>query len=85
MRKRRIKYLSRFTTKGIEVDQVLVRYFKYSPEIQKNIEAKKLQDQMVFTNRSAARAAKETDSNKQIITRIVRDHNSKFLATDFIL
>ncbi len=45
--------------KGIEVDQVLVRYFIYSPEIQKNIEAKKLQDQMVFTNQSAARAAKE--------------------------
>jgi regulator of protease activity HflC (stomatin/prohibitin superfamily) len=45
--------------KGIEVDQVLVRYFIYSPEIQKNIEAKKLQDQMVFTNQSAARAARE--------------------------
>ena len=40
--------------KGLEVDQVLVRYFKYSPEIQKNIEEKKFQDQMVFTNQSAA-------------------------------
>ena len=28
--------------KGIEVDQVLVRYFKYSPEIQKNIEENRL-------------------------------------------
>ena len=45
-------------SKGIEVDQVLVRYFIYSPEIQKNIEEKKLQDQMVFTNQSAARAAR---------------------------
>jgi len=53
--------------KGIEVDQVLVRYFKYSPEIQKNIEAKKLQDQMVFTNQSAARAAKEEAELKKII------------------
>jgi len=53
--------------KGIEVDQVLVRYFKYSPEIQKNIEAKKLQDQMVFTNRAAARAAKEEAQLKKIV------------------
>ena len=53
--------------KGIEVDQVLVRYFKYSPEIQKNIEAKKLQDQMVFTNRAAARAAREEAELKKII------------------
>jgi regulator of protease activity HflC (stomatin/prohibitin superfamily) len=53
--------------KGIEVDQVLVRYFKYSQEIQKNIEEKKLQDQMVFTNRAAARAAKEEAELKKII------------------
>lgn len=53
--------------KGIEIDQVLVRYFNYSPEIQKNIEAKKLQDQMVFTNQAAARAAKEEAQLKKII------------------
>jgi regulator of protease activity HflC (stomatin/prohibitin superfamily) len=53
--------------KGIEVDQVLVRYFRYSPEIQKNIEAKKLQDQMVFTNQAAARAAKEEAQLKKIV------------------
>src|SRR3989339_1452590 len=53
--------------KGIEVDQVLVRYFKYSPEIQKNIEEKKLQDQMVFTNQSAARAAREEAELKKIV------------------
>ncbi len=53
--------------KGIEVDQVLVRYFKYSQEIQKNIEEKKLQDQMVFTNQSAARAAKEEAQLKKIV------------------
>jgi len=33
----------------------------------------------------AAVAAKQTGLNKQIITCIVRDHKSKFLATDFIL
>ncbi|MFZ2631747.1 MAG: SPFH domain-containing protein [Desulfosalsimonadaceae bacterium] len=53
--------------KGIEVLQVLVRYFKYSTEIQKNIEEKKLKDQMVFTNRAAARAAKEEAELKKII------------------
>ncbi len=53
--------------KGIQVDQVLVRYFVYSQEIQKNIEEKKLQDQMVFTNQAAARAAKEEAELKKII------------------
>lgn len=53
--------------KGIEVDQVLVRYFRYSQEIQKNIEEKKLQDQMVFTNQAAARAAKEEAELKKIV------------------
>jgi regulator of protease activity HflC (stomatin/prohibitin superfamily) len=49
---------SELNLKGIEVDQVLVRYFKYSQEIQKNIEEKKLQDQMVFTNRQLGRPRK---------------------------
>ena len=43
--------------KGIEVHQVLVRYFKYSPQIQENIEAKKLQDQLVYMNQSKKKAA----------------------------
>ncbi len=38
----------------------------------------------VFSIRTLV-AAKQTDLNKQIITRIVRDHKSKFLATDYIL
>ena len=38
----------------------------------------------VFSIRTLV-AAKQTDLNKQIITRIVRDHKSRFLATDFIL
>jgi len=53
--------------KGILVDQVLVRYFRYSPEIQKNIEEKKLKDQLVFTNQAAARAATEEAQLKKII------------------
>jgi glyceraldehyde-3-phosphate dehydrogenase (NADP+) len=38
----------------------------------------------VFSIRTLV-AAKQTELNKQIITRIVRDHKNKFLATDFIL
>ncbi len=53
--------------KGIHVEQVLVRYFLYSPEIQKNIEEKKLKDQLVFTNQAAARAAREEAELKKIV------------------
>jgi regulator of protease activity HflC (stomatin/prohibitin superfamily) len=45
--------------KGIQVDRVLVRYFKYSDELQRNIEEKKLKDQMVFTNQSKAKSSAE--------------------------
>ena len=45
--------------KGILVEHVLVRYFKYSDEIQKNIEEKKLKDQLVFKTQAEARAAVE--------------------------
>ncbi len=47
------------SSKGMKVDHVLVRYFAYSDEIQKNIEEKKLQDQLVFKNQSEKRAATE--------------------------
>ncbi len=52
--------------KGIYVDHVLVRYFKYSNEIQKNIEEKKLKDQLVFKNMAEARAAVEEATLKKI-------------------
>jgi len=44
---------------GLVVEHVLVRYFRYSEAIQENIEAKKLQDQLVFTNESKGRAAEQ--------------------------
>ncbi|CCK81881.1 SPFH domain-containing protein [Desulfobacula toluolica] len=56
-------------SKGIHVDHVLVRYFKYSDEIQKNIEEKKLKDQLVFKNQAEARAAVENAK----LTRIVQE------------
>ncbi len=44
---------------GLHVDHVLVRYFRYTDEIQKNIEEKKLKDQLVFKNQAEAHAATE--------------------------
>jgi regulator of protease activity HflC (stomatin/prohibitin superfamily) len=55
------------SSKGIAVEHVLVRYFRYSQEIQKNIEEKKLKDQLVFTNQAAGRAAKEEAQLKKIV------------------
>ncbi len=52
--------------KGIQVDHVLVRYFVYSPEIQRNIEEKKLKDQMVFTNQSKAKSSAEEALVKKV-------------------
>jgi len=53
--------------KGIKVEQVLVRYFKYSDEIQKNIEEKKLKDQLVFKNQAEAKASAEEAILKKIV------------------
>lgn len=53
--------------KGIQVEHVLVRYFIYSDEIQRNIEEKKLKDQLVFKNMSEARAATEEANLKKTI------------------
>jgi hypothetical protein len=44
--------------KGIEIYKVLIRYFRYSEQIQKNIEEKKLKDQLVYKNKAEAAAAK---------------------------
>jgi regulator of protease activity HflC (stomatin/prohibitin superfamily) len=54
-------------SKGMLVEQVLVRYFLYSPEIQKNIEEKKLKDQLVFKNQAEGRAAIEEAKLKKIV------------------
>ena len=54
-------------SKGLRVEQVLLRYFEYSPEIQRNIEEKKLKDQLVFKNQSEKRAATAEANLKKII------------------
>ncbi|MFM1922127.1 MAG: hypothetical protein RLZZ303_3761 [Candidatus Hydrogenedentota bacterium] len=53
---------------GIVVEQVLVRYFKYTDRIQQNIEEKKLQDQLVFTNQSKRKAAEAEQSLRRVET-----------------
>jgi regulator of protease activity HflC (stomatin/prohibitin superfamily) len=53
--------------KGLQVEQVLVRYFTYSEEIQRNIEEKKLKDQLVFKNQAEARAAIEEAALKKVV------------------
>jgi regulator of protease activity HflC (stomatin/prohibitin superfamily) len=54
--------------KGIEVQHVLVRYFRYSDRIQTNIEEKKLQDQLVFTNKSKRKAAEAEQELNRVTT-----------------
>jgi len=53
--------------KGLNVEHVLVRYFIYSGEIQRNIEEKKLKDQLVLVNQAQARAAAEEAELKKIL------------------
>jgi len=53
--------------KGIQVEHVLIRYFQYSEEIQKNIEEKKIKDQLVFKNQAEARAASEMAKLKKTV------------------
>jgi regulator of protease activity HflC (stomatin/prohibitin superfamily) len=55
------------TPYGLYVEQVLVRYFHYTEEIQRNIEDKKLKDQLVFTNQAQSRAATEGAKLKKVI------------------
>jgi regulator of protease activity HflC (stomatin/prohibitin superfamily) len=54
-------------SKGLKIEQLLVRYFIYSDEIQKNIEEKKLKDQLVFKNQAEGRAATEEAILKRVI------------------
>lgn len=53
--------------KGLKIEAVLIRYFHYSEQIQKNIEEKKLKDQLVFKNQAEARAAKAEATLKKVV------------------
>ena len=64
--KARILLNEELLSRGIEVEHVLVRYFLYSDEIQRNIEEKKLKDQLVFTNQAKSRASAEEALVKKV-------------------
>jgi regulator of protease activity HflC (stomatin/prohibitin superfamily) len=51
---------------GIAVDHVLIRQYYYEKGYQQQIENRKVQDQLVFTNRSQAEAAKEDAVRRRI-------------------
>lgn len=67
MKQAQEKLQAELAEKGIAVEQVLIRYFEYSTEIQRNIEEKKLKDQLVFKNKAEARAAVENATLQKII------------------
>ncbi len=73
--------------KGIQVEHVLVRYFKYSDAIQQNIEDKKLQDQLVETNKSKSKAAQaEEELNRvreqgEVDVRLVLEEGNAYRVT----
>jgi regulator of protease activity HflC (stomatin/prohibitin superfamily) len=54
-------------SKGLKVEHILIRYFRYSSEIQRSIEEKKLKDQLVFKNMAEARAATEEAKLKKMV------------------
>jgi regulator of protease activity HflC (stomatin/prohibitin superfamily) len=52
---------------GIAVDHVLIQQYYYEHGYQQQIESRKVQDQLVFTNKSKAEAAKEDAARRKII------------------
>ncbi|MBC7792957.1 MAG: SPFH/Band 7/PHB domain protein [Clostridia bacterium] len=51
---------------GMEVDHVLIRQYFYETGYQQQIESRKVQDQLVFTNRSKGEAAKEDADRRRV-------------------
>ncbi|MBN1960308.1 MAG: SPFH domain-containing protein [Deltaproteobacteria bacterium] len=51
---------------GIKVEHILVRQYYYEEGYQQQIENRKVQDQLVFTNRSMGEAAKEDAARRKI-------------------
>ncbi len=51
---------------GVAIDHVLVRQYYYESGYQQQIESRKVQDQLVFTNRSLAEAQKEDAARRKI-------------------
>jgi regulator of protease activity HflC (stomatin/prohibitin superfamily) len=58
--------LDELREKGIVIDQVLIRQYRYNGEYQAQIEEKKIQDQLVFTRVSEAEAARGLAKKQEI-------------------
>jgi len=67
MNKAKVKLTAELAEKGIAVEHVLIRYFQYSREIQRNIEEKKLKDQLIYKNRAEANAAKQAAQVQKVV------------------
>jgi regulator of protease activity HflC (stomatin/prohibitin superfamily) len=52
---------------GLLVEHVLIRQYYYNRDYQKQIEARKVQDQLVFTQNSRAEASKEDARKRKIV------------------
>ncbi len=51
---------------GLSVDYVLIRQYSYLPDYQSQIEERKVQDQLLYTNRSMGEAAKMESIRKKL-------------------
>ncbi len=67
MNQAKVKLTNELEEKGIAIEHVLIRYFKYSSEIQRNIEEKKLKDQLIYKNQAEAKAAMQNAQLKKVI------------------
>ncbi len=67
MNQAKVKLASELQEKGIAIEHVLIRYFKYSSEIQRNIEEKKLKDQLIYKNKAEAKAAMQNAQLQKVI------------------
>lgn len=72
LRVEKVEYAKRLldeemASKGLSIDHIFIRYFRYSDEIQRNIEEKKLKDQAAFKSQSESRASQERNKLRQII------------------
>ena len=55
-------------SKGLHVEHILIRQYYYLPDYQKQIEQRKVQDQLKFTQQSRADATKEDAKRRKILS-----------------
>lgn len=63
----RIELNTSLESKGLQVDDILIRQYYYERGYQKQIETRKVEDQLVFTNEAKGQSAKEDARKRRII------------------